>query len=133
MKKIYILILVIIFMIIVTCLNSRIRDFESITGITSENVNKILIGEKVLYENYDELIQFFKYYRYRRFPSRKFKFSEEFPDGVHSYVIIIYLNNGKDVYINPIKTKILIDMKLYEIVDGQINQDFLKDFYESLD
>ncbi len=55
-EKKYILLLAIFFIIIATYLNSRIRDFESITGITSENVNKILIGGKVLYENYDELI-----------------------------------------------------------------------------
>ena len=132
-KRIILLLLIVIVAVICLYSTYRIRSFESVIGIKANNIDKIIIGDKVLNENYEGLISFFNSYEYKKLLSNNFDFAEEFPDGLKTYLIFIYSDNGELTFINPMENYILINTELYHIVDDEIDHSFLTEYYKSID
>lgn len=134
MKRKYIIAVLLIITVIFLLnhlLSYRTTSFKDITGVTIENADKIMIGDKIIYDNFDEIISFFASYEYKRIHNNSFDFQEEFPNGLRTYLIFIYLNNGKIIFINPMKNRVIINNRLYK-VNKEMDHDFLIDIYESI-
>jgi hypothetical protein len=104
---------------------SGIRDCQGIELTYIERRDHIITLDEIKTKKF---LDIFENRKYRRIPNEGVVFTTEFPDGIYTYDIFIRYEN-KNIHILPLRDRILIHSKMYEVVPS-ISDDVLQKFFE---
>lgn len=113
------------------------RSFEAITGLDKEEVEFIWTYDSQGHrtedaEDINSLVEFLSGYRYQRILASSFDFVEQFPGGLAAFSIFIHVGEKEFTFVEPLVGWANIDNKLYRVLDGPLDMDWLWQWLEGL-